>query len=238
MSPPICAAKRRRRTELCRPRKAGRPQQAAPHRPPRAWLSGSPMLPATTKCWPMRLGPRCAPPKPRPEPHRRRTPAAQLFSKGLRPLHPPEPDAEPVWQPQEPACARPVSATPDRSSRQRRKIRPNPSIFTKHRCKKLHWLPPVGSRICPPASRARTHPSQIGSPSSKPAPQTGVSQLRPCPAGLPAMPTMIFAVEPAQPIYANLIQFPREMVATRKVRPRLAEGPLARAEISAATEHL
>jgi len=32
-----------------------------------------------------------------------------------------------------------------------------------------------------------------------------------------------------QPIYANLIQFPREMVATRRMRPRLAEGPLASA---------
>ncbi len=32
-----------------------------------------------------------------------------------------------------------------------------------------------------------------------------------------------------QPIYANLIQFPREMVATRRMRPRLAEGPLAAA---------
>jgi len=35
------------------------------------------------------------------------------------------------------------------------------------------------------------------------------------------------AVEPALPIHANLIEFPRELVATRKVRPRLAEGPLA-----------
>ncbi|MGA2571080.1 MAG: RDD family protein [Terracidiphilus sp.] len=37
-------------------------------------------------------------------------------------------------------------------------------------------------------------------------------------------------VDPAQPIYGNLIQFPREMVATRKIRPRRAEGPLAAAE--------
>ena len=37
-------------------------------------------------------------------------------------------------------------------------------------------------------------------------------------------------VEPAQPIFANLIEFPRELVATRKVRPRLAEGPLAAEE--------
>ena len=32
-------------------------------------------------------------------------------------------------------------------------------------------------------------------------------------------------VEPAQPIHANLIQFPRELVATRRIRPRLAETP-------------
>jgi uncharacterized RDD family membrane protein YckC len=35
--------------------------------------------------------------------------------------------------------------------------------------------------------------------------------------------------EIAQPIYANLIEFPREMIATRRVRPRRAEGPLAEA---------
>ncbi len=34
-------------------------------------------------------------------------------------------------------------------------------------------------------------------------------------------------VEAAQPIHANLIEFPRELVATRKVRPRRAEGPYA-----------
>lgn len=34
-------------------------------------------------------------------------------------------------------------------------------------------------------------------------------------------------VEAAQPIHANLIEFPRELVATRKVRPRLVEGPYA-----------
>jgi uncharacterized RDD family membrane protein YckC len=31
----------------------------------------------------------------------------------------------------------------------------------------------------------------------------------------------------AEPIFANLIQFPREVIATRKMRPRRAEGPLA-----------
>lgn len=37
----------------------------------------------------------------------------------------------------------------------------------------------------------------------------------------------IEAVEPALLIHANLIEFPREIVATRKVRPRLAEGAYA-----------
>jgi uncharacterized RDD family membrane protein YckC len=32
-----------------------------------------------------------------------------------------------------------------------------------------------------------------------------------------------------EPIHANLIQFPREMIATRRARPRRAEGPLAAA---------
>jgi len=36
-------------------------------------------------------------------------------------------------------------------------------------------------------------------------------------------PDAIEAIEPEQPIHANLIEFPRELVATRKVRPRLAE---------------
>lgn len=38
-------------------------------------------------------------------------------------------------------------------------------------------------------------------------------------------------VEAAQPIPANLIEFPREIVATRKVRPRRAEGPYAQPEV-------
>jgi len=37
-------------------------------------------------------------------------------------------------------------------------------------------------------------------------------------------------VVPAQPLPAKLIEFPRELIATRKARPRLAEGPLRDAE--------
>jgi uncharacterized RDD family membrane protein YckC len=42
---------------------------------------------------------------------------------------------------------------------------------------------------------------------------------------------VIEGVEPAQPIHANLIEFPRELVATRKVRPRLLD-PNADAQLS------
>ena len=35
------------------------------------------------------------------------------------------------------------------------------------------------------------------------------------------------ADDTGEPIYANLIQFPRPMIATRRIRPRRAEGPLA-----------
>jgi uncharacterized RDD family membrane protein YckC len=49
-----------------------------------------------------------------------------------------------------------------------------------------------------------------------------------------AEPWGLEAIEPVEavvPIHANLIEFPRELIATRKVRPRLAEGPLAASEM-------
>ncbi len=36
--------------------------------------------------------------------------------------------------------------------------------------------------------------------------------------------------DPGEPIYPNLLHFPRPMVATRRMRPRRAEGPLAAAQ--------
>jgi uncharacterized RDD family membrane protein YckC len=46
-------------------------------------------------------------------------------------------------------------------------------------------------------------------------------------------PVEIEVVEPAQPIPANLIEFPRELVAARRARPRLAEAPYASAGVGA-----
>jgi hypothetical protein len=45
-------------------------------------------------------------------------------------------------------------------------------------------------------------------------------------------------IEPVQLSHANLIEFPRELVAARKARPRLAEGPLYNAEEATAAQHL
>jgi len=46
-----------------------------------------------------------------------------------------------------------------------------------------------------------------------------------------------FARQEAMPLAANLIEFPRQLVASRKVRPRLAEGPLlAEAEARAESQ--
>jgi uncharacterized RDD family membrane protein YckC len=44
------------------------------------------------------------------------------------------------------------------------------------------------------------------------------------PVSVARTPEEIETVEPARPIHANLIEFPRELVATRKMRPRIAEG--------------
>jgi uncharacterized RDD family membrane protein YckC len=43
----------------------------------------------------------------------------------------------------------------------------------------------------------------------------------------PGQAPEIAVIDPARPILGNVIEFPRQLVATRKVRPRLAEGPLA-----------
>lgn len=43
-------------------------------------------------------------------------------------------------------------------------------------------------------------------------------------------------VAAAQPLPAKLIEFPRELVASRKARPRLAEGPLIEAEVEGTSQ--
>lgn len=43
-------------------------------------------------------------------------------------------------------------------------------------------------------------------------------------------------VAPAQPLAARVLEFPRELVATRRVRPRIAEGPLRDAPADSASD--
>jgi uncharacterized RDD family membrane protein YckC len=63
-------------------------------------------------------------------------------------------------------------------------------------------------------ARRSARPSQLSQP--------------PCPPEMPQVsdPLEEETVTPAIPLAANLIEFPRELVAPRKARPRLAEGPL------------
>lgn len=60
------------------------------------------------------------------------------------------------------------------------------------------------------------------------ATRTPSSSHQPAPPVVPRIsdPLEDATVAPAIPLAANLIEFPRELVATRKARPRLAEGPL------------
>lgn len=68
-------------------------------------------------------------------------------------------------------------------------------------------------------SRGSSHLFESGSdPGIGPAPRSG-----PDPSLAPAEDASDSTVQPLQ---ANLIEFPRELVAARKARPRLAEGPL------------
>jgi uncharacterized RDD family membrane protein YckC len=62
---------------------------------------------------------------------------------------------------------------------------------------------------------AREQPSHAGVPAHRHTPAASITD-----------PLEEATVAPATPLAANLIEFPRELVATRKVRPRLAEGPL------------
>lgn len=71
-------------------------------------------------------------------------------------------------------------------------------------------------------------PAQVAFPQEDWLRQAELEEL----AELEEMEQSLQVIEPTQPIHANLIAFPRELVATRRVRPRLAEGPFALADDS------
>lgn len=82
----------------------------------------------------------------------------------------------------------------------------------------VRWEPDFLMRNAPPEARA-TRGSALH-------PASGEQWLEPASQSVAVLDRgEIEVVEPAQPIHANLIEFPRELVATRKVRPRRAVGP-------------
>lgn len=87
---------------------------------------------------------------------------------------------------------------------------------------KIRWepdMPAFAPESSPVASASTVQPSAQDEFSAAIAPAAVVDSSSP-----------MEWVEGAKPIHANLIQFPREIVATRRIRPRLAECPQQTAE--------
>ena len=157
--------------------------------------------------------------------------AVQLVLEGLEAASSAEPDAEPAWEPQNqpervPARqAGPVLAPAPKNATEPLHFQEVPlqeaPLFTPR------WEPELPDRPAAPAPVLH-HRTAIVEARAEGWREPSSLHDSPFPANPGA--DDVYTVEPAQPIYANLIQFPREMVATRKVRPRLAEGPLARSK--------
>jgi uncharacterized RDD family membrane protein YckC len=96
---------------------------------------------------------------------------------------------------------------------------------------------PVPASAQPPVVHYRVHEAslppaprpagswQAGRPASAPETNSEAVELDLF-AGLDDDPIGAATIEPAQPLPARVIEFPRELVASRKARPRLEEGPL------------
>jgi uncharacterized RDD family membrane protein YckC len=118
---------------------------------------------------------------------------------------------EPVRSVPHPAA--PVAARPSRQSSAKQSF-------------EIRYDEDLPVRESPPAVSRASH----GTTSFEPSPETS---WQPEPALRSPLETEGFElVEPALPIHANLIQFPRELVATRRIRPRRAEGPYAESDAS------
>lgn len=87
----------------------------------------------------------------------------------------------------------------------------------------IRWEPDMPVRPAAPG-RAQRRPEQYRSDQNQPDQYSAAfNDWRGAAPGYGEPET----VEPAQPIPANLIEFPRELIAPRRARPRIAEGPLS-----------
>jgi uncharacterized RDD family membrane protein YckC len=166
--------------------------------------------------------------------------AAQLVLEGLEAASSDEPDAERVWEPQfQPERANerrawpvgPVLAPASKNATEpvpsQKVPLPEAPLFTPR------WELELPARPVDSASALHHRPAIVEARADEwREPVSSFPDLPPLGSPFPAVPGTddVYTVEPAQPIYANLIQFPREVVAPRRVRPRLAEGPLAKSK--------
>jgi uncharacterized RDD family membrane protein YckC len=158
--------------------------------------------------------------------------AAQLVLEGLEAASSAEPDAEPAWEPRNQSArarerhAGPVLAPAPINATEPLHFQevplPEAPLFSPR------WEPELPARPVDSTSALHHLPAIVEARAEDWHEPVSSSHDSPFPANPGA--DDVYPVEQAQPIYANLIQFPREMVATRKVRPRLAEGPLARSK--------
>ena len=121
--------------------------------------------------------------------------------------------AEPVRSVPHPAA--PVAARPTRQSSAKQSF-------------EIRYDEDLPVRESPPAASRASH----GTTLFEPSPET--SWQPESALGSPLETEGFELVEPDLPIHANLIEFPRELVATRKIRPRRAEGPYAESVASLA----
>ena len=83
--------------------------------------------------------------------------------------------------------------------------------------------PPAPEPPAPEPIRYHVNPQSL--PEPRRSPERGLTPARPRISEI-VDPFEDAVVVPAQPLPARLIEFPRELIATRKARPRIAEGPL------------
>lgn len=157
---------------------------------------------------------------------------AQMVLAGIEAAANPEPGPQPVLVPVPDAFPEPQAAevVPFASPLSPSPVSPSPAFETATLPEAgaepfaIRWDSDLPARMPLPAEARASHGPGLfdEEPETWEQTETGRSQ-----------PPEIAVIEPAQPIFGNVIEFPRQLVATRKVRPHLAEGPLASASSGA-----
>jgi uncharacterized RDD family membrane protein YckC len=160
--------------------------------------------------------------------------AAQAILTGLGAALNTETDLEPELGPELVPDREPEFAAPARALREEARLE---EIRTEEI--QMHESPALIVEPAAAQSRIQYHIHPDSLPQTRQAPSHESQNREPapsCPRIIEDYPTNIedpfedAFIAAAQPLPAKLIEFPRELVATRKARPRIAEGPLRDAE--------